>query len=840
MKALWKSPGWAWLPLLPALLFASSSLWLFRHFYLDGQPAVVSEFYVLPLAVAGLLVSLLLLLVMHNNQRDLNELRRTEAELRAGDERFRAFMDNSPAVAFIKDPEGRYVYGNRAWAERFGRPPEALLGRTDAELWPDRTARVFGDSDRLVRGGAGAVQAIEAGQLPTGETCWLKVLKFPMRDPQGRLLVGGIVVDITEQKRAQESLAESRARLQRILELMPVGCILHDADFRFTYWNPAAERIFGHRFADVRGKHPFDTIIPPQAQPYVRDLFDRLADGDEVVSGVGPNVTADGRVIDCEWSSTPLLDAAGTFAGVLALCQDVSARRRAEEALRDSEQRYRLLAENSGDVISRHDLAGNFLYVSPACRTLFGRTPDELLGRSAFEYVHPDDVERVRQAYERLLGEGAAVTVASRVLRADGGYRWVESVARLLGGPGGELLAATRDIEERVRLEEKLRQSEKLQAVGQLAGGVAHDFNNMLAVVLGCADLARRAVPAGSEAHDLLGQVHEAGERAAHLTRQLLLFSRKHQVRPVVFDLNEAVAELERLLRRLLSADVQLVTRLAAAPVPVRADRGQVELALVNLAVNARDAMPEGGRLEIATAAVTLDAAQVGGRPGVRPGRFVALSVRDTGHGMDAATRARIFEPFFTTKEVGKGTGLGLATVYGIVEQSGGFIEVDSQPGQGATFRVYLPAAEAAPAATATAPPAAWPRGTETVLVVEDEPEVRALARRILELSGYTVLEAGNGREALALARGLAAPLPLLLTDVVMPEMGGPELARALGELWPGLKVLFMSGYSEGPLGSRFLAGPAAPLLKKPFSPAQLAGAVRALLDGAGAAVPAS
>jgi CheY-like chemotaxis protein len=308
----------------------------------------------------------------------------------------------------------------------------------------------------------------------------------------------------------------------------------------------------------------------------------------------------------------------------------------------------------------------------------------------------------------------------------------------------------------------------------------------------------------------------------------------------VVFDLNEAVTELERILRRLISANVKLVTRLAPAPVAVWADRGQIDLVLVNLAVNARDAMPDGGTLEIATDTVTLDAARVGGRPGRRPGRFVALTVSDTGHGMDEATRARIFEPFFTTKEVGKGTGLGLATVYGVVEQSAGFIEVDSRPGQGATFRVYLPAAETAPAASAAPAPAAWPRGDETVLVVEDEPEVRSLTRRVLELSGYTVLEAGNGIEALALARGLDAPVPLLLTDVVMPEMGGPELAQELVRLWPGLKVLFMSGYSDGPLGSRFLVSPSAPLLQKPFSPAQLAGAVRTLLDQAALETPVS
>jgi PAS domain S-box-containing protein len=714
MNSLWKSPGWAWLPLFPALLFAAWTFWLVHHFRVEHPPVDLWERSLLPLALAGFVLSLLLCLVLHYNQRDLHELRRAEAALRASEERFRAFMDNSPAVAFIKDAHGRYVYGNRAWAERLGKAPEEILGKTDAEVWPEKTARVFRDSDRLVLTGAGGFQAIESAPLPSGETRWWKVFKFPMRDPHGRALVGGIVVDITEQKHA-------------------------------------------------------------------------------------------------------------------------------EDALRDSEQRYRLLAENSSDVISRHDLAGKLLYVSPASEALFARAPKDLLGRNAFDFVHPDDAERVGQAYRRLLDGAETVTVACRSVGRDGSYHWVEAAARRLRAPQAgqpdEILVATRDIGERVRLEEKLRQAEKLEAVGQLAGGVAHDFNNMLAVILGCSDIALRALPPGSEAQEMLRQIHDAGERAAHLTRQLLLFARKHQIRPTVFDLNAAVAAMERILRRLINEDITLVTRLAEEPCPVRADRGQLELALVNLAVNARDAMPAGGTLEITTAVVSLD---VGGRPGHPPGRYVRLSVRDTGCGMDEETRARIFEPFFTTKEVGKGTGLGLATVYGVVAHSDGFIDVDSLVGRGSAFHVYLPAAEAVPAGGDQAPePVSWPRGDETVLVVEDETDVRSLARRVLELSGYTVLEAGNGREALALARHRGTPVPLLLTDVVMPEMGGTELARELLCVWPELKVLFMSGHADGMLGQYFRANPAVPLLHKPFTPAQLAATVRALLDQGSPVAPA-
>jgi PAS domain S-box-containing protein len=714
MNSLWKSPGWAWLPLFPALLFAAWSFWLVHHFRLEHPPVDLWERSLLPLALAGFVLSLLLCLVLHYNQRDLHELRRTEAALRASEERFRAFMENSPAVAFIKDAQGRYVYGNRAWAERLGKAPEEILGKTDAELWPDQTARLFRDSDRRVLTGGDVLQAIESAPLPSGETRWWKVFKFPMRDPRGQALVGGVVVDITEQKRA-------------------------------------------------------------------------------------------------------------------------------EEALRDSEQRYRLLAENSSDVISRHDLAGSLLYISPTSQALFGRPPKDLLGRSAFEFVHPDDIERVGQAYRRLLGGAETVTIACRALAPDGSYRWVESAARRLHAPQAgspdELLVATRDISDRVCLEEKLRQAEKLEAVGQLAGGVAHDFNNMLAVILGCSDLALRALPPGSETHELLRQIHDAGGRAAHLTRQLLFFARKHQVRPTVFDLNAVVAPLERILRRLINEDITLVTRLAEVPCPVCADRGQLELALVNLAVNARDAMPGGGTLEITTAALTRDDDRRGGRA---PGRYVRLSVRDTGHGMDEETRARIFEPFFTTKEVGKGTGLGLATVYGVVAQSGGFIDVESQVGRGSAFHVYVPAAEAVPAERAPDPaPMAWPRGDETILVVEDETEVRSLARRVLEVSGYTVLEAGNGREALVLARRHGMPVPLLLTDVVMPEMGGPELARELLRDWPRLKVLFMSGYADGAPGQHVRTPATAPLLHKPFTPGELAAAVRALLDRASPVAPA-
>ncbi|MHB8763204.1 MAG: ATP-binding protein, partial [Deferrisomatales bacterium] len=400
-------------------------------------------------------------------------------------------------------------------------------------------------------------------------------------------------------------------------------------------------------------------------------------------------------------------------------------------------------------------------------------------------------------------------------------------------------VAVKRDLTRQLALERQLQQAQKMEVLGRLAGGVAHDFNNLLTIILGQAELAQTEAPDRPALAERLRAVSQAGERAVDLTRQLLTFSREQPAEARVVSLNEVVADTRKMLGRLLGERVEVVTALAPDLGPVRADPGHLSQVVLNLAVNARDAMAGGGTLTLATADVELgpaEAAALG--PSARPGPYAVLAVSDTGCGMDEETRSRIFEPFFTTKAPGHGTGLGLATVWGLVERAGGVVGVESEPGRGATFRVWLPRAAVAPApAPRPARSPGLPRGTETVLVAEDDAAVRGLTRHLLERLGYRVLEAPDGDAALALSRAHGEPIQLLLTDVMMPRRTGPEVARVLSAERPGLKVLYASGYAEGALAARGEVAPGLAFLHKPYSREALARAVRQALDGAG--VPA-
>ncbi len=516
-------------------------------------------------------------------------------------------------------------------------------------------------------------------------------------------------------------------------------------------------------------------------------------------------------------------------------------RLRALDALRESEERYRLLTHNSTDMIVRIGADDVFLFVSPACLALTGFRCEEMTGRPAAEFVHPEDradVRRVREAAAEVY------TVQFRALRKDGRYAWFESTGRKLRDKGSgdllEYLSVTRDISERKRLEADLLRSQKMEAIGRLAGGVAHDFNNLLTVITGYTELVLKELPADSLLRRDLAEVKKAGDRAAALTRQLLAFGR-NQVLPVrAVDLNAVVLEMERMLRRLIGEDIELSTLLATPLGEVKADPGQIEQVIMNLAVNARDAIQQpgsarskGGRLSIETADVELDEVYARQHIGVKPGRYVMLAVSDTGRGMDAETLSHLFEPFYTTKGLGQGTGLGLSTVYGIVRQSGGHIWVYSEPGRGSTFRVYFPrTARARHRSKTTSVRKRELAGRETLLLVEDEEMVRTLACEILRRFGYKVLEAKGAKEAMRLSRGHEGPIHLLLTDVIMPKVGGPELAAQLAREREKLKVLYMSGYTENALHQQGALRPEKILLQKPFTADALARKVRDALDG--------
>jgi len=499
--------------------------------------------------------------------------------------------------------------------------------------------------------------------------------------------------------------------------------------------------------------------------------------------------------------------------------------------LRRAERMHRraaavLEATTDGFVVLDRDW--RYAYLNPRAEEAFGRRRDQLLGRNVWE-VFPEGVgSAFEREYRRAMDDRVAVEVED-FCRPLG--RWVE--ARAFPAEDG-LAVLFRDVTARRRLEDQYRQAQKMEAVGVLAGGVAHDFNNLLTVISGYADLAAEVLPLKHPAREAVGEIRRAGDRAAGLTRQLLAFGRKAVVAPRVIDLNGLVLDVERMLRRLIGEDIDLAVRLQPAVGAVRADPGHLEQVILNLAVNARDAMPTGGKLTVETRDVTLDDEYARGKVGVTPGRYVLLSVSDTGAGIPPDVQPHIFEPFFTTKGPGKGTGLGLATVHGIVTQAGGHVAVYSEPGTGTAFKVYLPRAvdPAAPRPMSVLLDPA--RGTETVLLVEDDESVRRLAATVLGQAGFTVLEAGDGAEAVRVAEGHDGPVHLLVTDVVMPGMGGRELAGQLAGSRPGVKVLYLSGYTDDAVVRHGVLEDHVRFLQKPFTPATLTRAVREALDGGG------
>lgn len=504
----------------------------------------------------------------------------------------------------------------------------------------------------------------------------------------------------------------------------------------------------------------------------------------------------------------------------LALRDKERQRSIAEHALRDSEERFRALVENSSDALLLVDAQGRIQYMAPSSARHFGWIPDEVIGRSLFDVVHPEDRDQIAGAMSGpLAGAGDSTTVELRVQHADGAYRTLEAVAvNHIDDPSvGAIVVNARDITERRRLEEQLRHSQKMEALGQLAGGVSHDFTNLLTAILGYCELALSDLgPDDALRHDL-EEIRSAGERASALTRQLLAFARRQVLQPQIVDVNALVRQLERLVRRLVSTRVELVTTLSPDVSRVKVDPASIEQVLVNLAVHARDAMPGGGRVTIETANV--------------PGPFVLIAVRDTGDGMDAETRARIFEPFFATGDQGKGSGLGLATAYATVRQNGGHIEVESEPGAGTCFKILIPPAVAVftPRAGNRVEHVEKKVGWETVLVVEQDDAVRALAREVLRRHGYAVLEARHGVDALRLAERHRDPIHLLMTNVVTPHMSGRDVAERLTSARPTMKVLFVLGQAGDEMSGELARD--STYLRKPFTPDALARKVRVLLD---------
>jgi two-component system cell cycle sensor histidine kinase/response regulator CckA len=517
------------------------------------------------------------------------------------------------------------------------------------------------------------------------------------------------------------------------------------------------------------------------------------------------------------------------------------AKRRTEQDKAKAEELYRLIAENTTDLICLLDTRGRIAYVSPSYREILGYAPEHLLGRSIFSLIHPDEQDEARRRFVESRQGKKAGNLEWRLKHIDGTWKVFDAVENWIYDEQDRpqrAIVVSRDLTERKQAEkalrdseEQLRQAQKLEAVGQLAGGVAHDFNNLLTVITGYSDLLLKRIDEGDSNRTRVEEIKQAAARASSLTRQLLAFSRKQVLQPKIFDLNTLVADMGKMLRRLIGEDIELTTALTGNAVRINADPGQMEQVLMNLVVNARDAMPDGGKITIETAHIQVDQIYADNHLAVQSGSYVMLAVSDTGSGIDPETRKHIFEPFYTTKEQGKGTGLGLSTVYGIVKQSGGNIWVYSELGQGTTFKVYMPqVADEVSLPGNRVEPATTLTGTETILLVEDEPQIRRLAYEFLSESGYNVLASSDGRAALQILQERVVDVHLIVTDVIMPQMSGRELAERAREISPETKVLFMSGYTNDAIVRHGVLDPGTWFIQKPFAPDALARKVREVL----------
>ena len=642
------------------------------------------------------------------------------------------------------------------------------------------------------------------------------------------------VAQIIERKQAEEKIREAEQRYRALVETATDVIVTIDENGTILFINRSVERVLGYGVTELLGK--LVTILLPESKRFAfkAALNKYSVTGEKDLNWEALELTGrskSGHEIPMELSLGEFVRNGKRF--LTGIARDISERKRAEQELRRSEERYRDLVENARDIIYTQDLEGNYTSINKAGEQLTGYTRAEALKMNLMQTIAPEYREKAREMIRRKLAGEAETIYDLEILTKHGGQVALEVNTRLIyqnGVPVG-VQGIARDVTERKHLEAQLRQSQKLEAVGQLAGGVAHDFNNLLTVILGYSEMMLRRLEANNPLHRNLEEIKKAAERASSLTRQLLAFSRKQVLQPKVIDLNAVVADMGKMLLRLIGEDIELITDLKPSLALVKADPGQIEQVLMNLAVNARDAMPRGGTIMITTDHIVLKDELAHKYVSIEPGPHVMLTVSDTGRGMDADTQARVFEPFFTTKGSGKGTGLGLATVYGIVKQSGGSIWLYSELGKGTTFKIYLPRVDDAASEQEIACMQPVPKGTETLLLVEDEEQVRRIIKEALERQGYKVLSASNGEEALRLAADRRIEIHLLLTDVVMPQMSGRELAERLGAERQQLKVLYMSGYTDDAIVRHGLLEETLNFIQKPFDSAGVARKVREVLD---------
>ena len=788
--------------------------------------------------------------ILHQNAASVGRRRSqlyaaaTDEALPTGEQLLRDLMDGLNPSIFVGllTPDGTVLEANRAGLIATGLKPDDMLGRRMDEIAPwnyslKTQQQVREAIDRAARGEASRYDVQIRGA--EGRFIDIDFSLQPIRGEAGAVtfLVASAIV-ITERKQAEEASAAQQKMLDGLIAAVPDLVYFKDRDSRLIRINEAYAKRAG--LADVRaavGKTDFD-IFGEHARQAFEDEQRIVATGKPMINQEEREDWQDGRVTWATSTKLPLFDSSGKIIGIMGISRDITERKEAEEALARERNLLRTILDILPDYVYLKDEQSRFIL----CNHWHGgggvvpvKTRD-VIGKTDADFFPPEQAAQFRADELAVLNGTPLINKEETFTRPDGSQKVILTTKLPFRDGSGKivgLVGYARDITEQRRLEEQFRQSQKMEAIGQLAGGVAHDFNNILAAMMMQTGLVGNTGNLPEEVKAGLHEIRGFAERAANLTRQLLLFSRKQVMQPRDLDLNEVVTNVAKLFQRIIGEDVRLQLHLHSTPLMIHADMGMLDQVLMNLAVNARDAMPKGGRLLIETSEKVMAENVARLNPDALPGRYACLSVSDTGCGIPPEALSRIFEPFYTTKGPGKGTGLGLATVFGIVKQHQGWIKVDSKPDQGSNFQIFLPASKIKPDASAHAAAQPKPRGgTETILLVEDELAVRTLTRAILERHGYKVLEATNGVEALCLWREHHGTVALLLTDLVMPAgMSGQQLARQVQSEKPALKVVFISGYSADLAGHELQLRNGENFLQKPFTPDQILRTIRQSLD---------
>lgn len=760
--------------------------------------------------------------------------------LRHGEAHFRAVYEQAAIGIAVVDASARFVDVNPCLCDLLGYAASELLQLSEPHVThPDDRARQAEHMARVLTGHDNSNSTEIRFIRKDGAILWSRVTLSAIKDEAGTpTRCVKLVEDISERLRAESALRESETRFARITAHVP-GMIYEfvrhpDGTFELPYVSEGSRELIGLAAEDIQSLalSLIDRVYPDDRASWDQTVAESAATLSDW-HWTGRVILPSGEIKWVEGASRPERRADGSVVwnGILV---DVTERRRAAERLEESEQRYRSLFDQHPDAVFELDHDGVFVSANPACEAISGYSPAELRGQAFAPFVLPEFAALTTAHFAHSLA-GAAISFETAI-RAKNGRRVdiaVTNVPMIVGGTIRGVFGIARDLTTQRELEARLRQAERMEAVGRLAGGVAHDFNNLLTIITSCSQFAVDRVRRDPIAHADIQQVLNAAARATELTRQLLAFGRQQMLQPRWLDVNAQVERVAGMLRRVIGEDIIVLIELEPALWPAMADPGQLEQVIVNLAVNARDAMPNGGTLRLGTGNVTREWLAGAMYRGVEPDHHVALTFEDTGSGIDPAVLPKIFDPFVTTKGPGRGTGLGLSTVYGIVEQSGGHIFVDSTPGVGSRFTVLLPRAEQPPDTRAESSEATRvPRGRESILLVEDDDAVREVVRRMLEVQGYEVTEASTGADAAAALDARNGRVDLLLLDVVMPGQDGRAIAEEIAARWPGIRVMFMSGYTDDEILRRGLMEPGIAFLAKPFTSEHLARAVREALEG--------